>query len=169
MKNFVRIPWSSNSWKEFWSNPWRISQEFRGHLSLEEFNSCLNLSKYWKNSVVIYFSDRNIGRIQRSSNFLIRILVEPIPEFWWNYWRISEEFRGHLTPEEFHSHLNCCHQNSDRNPWKFSHEFCGHLILDKNSDQNPRWILQEFCGHLIFEEFNSQSELLDINVYIVHI
>jgi hypothetical protein len=71
----IRFPWSF------------ILEEFSGHL--------ISWSEYWKNSVVIKFSDRNIGqkfnshliwlafwpsfsnfiRIPGSSNFLIRILV----------------------------------------------------------------------------------------------
>ena len=53
------------------------------------------LLKFNKNSVVILFSDWNIGIIQRSSNFLIRILVAPFTEFWSNYWILMW---GFLTP-----------------------------------------------------------------------
>ena len=83
LKNFIVI-WPSSD-----QNPWKISQEFLGYLILDKncdrnhFNDFLRIpwsSNYW-----------------RIPSLVTRlILVKPITEFRSNYWRILQEFLGHL-------------------------------------------------------------------------
>ena len=122
-------------------NPGRISQEFRGHLILEEFDSHLNC---WilrlATKILIEILEEFHGHLilEKSLENFIRILT--LEEF------DSQEFCGHLILEEFYSHLNCwILRLATKILIEILEEFHGHLILEKkyflerinSSDQNP--------------------------------
>ena len=118
------------------SNPWRISQEFRGHLILQEIKSHLNgwiirlatrilieiLEEFQKNSVVI----------------LKRILIKTL-----------SEFRGHLNFwSEYWLGISCHFQNESvlSNYWRILQSttaaFLTRILIE---------ILEEFPSHLNFK------------------
>ena len=69
-KNFTRIPWSSNSWKSFWSKSHCISQEFHDHLRLI----------YWSGFSPLYL--KLIGRILITTDWPRTQKMNSLKSFW---------------------------------------------------------------------------------------